>query len=53
MALESVKLEMKGTGGGRWTRRQAAKDASKRLRRANDKKVVKDGEEGVERREKS
>jgi len=35
MALAKVKLEMKGTGGGRWTTRaDAKKSATKRRRRA-------------------
>lgn len=43
MALESVKTEMKGTGGGRWTTRARAKASSKKARRTNDKKAVREG----------
>lgn len=36
MALSNVKIEMKGTGGGRWTTREDAKrSANKRRRRAS------------------
>ena len=52
MALEPVKLEINGTGGARGVRRHIAKYAARRRRRINDKKVVKDGKEGVERGEK-
>ena len=40
MALEKVKTEMKGTGGGRWTRRAIAKNAAKKRRRRADKKAT-------------
>jgi hypothetical protein len=42
MALAKVKLEMKGTGGGRWTTRQDAKRSSKKHRRAQDKLATKE-----------
>jgi len=32
------KIDMLGTGGGRWTTRATAKKASKKLRRARDRK---------------
>jgi hypothetical protein len=41
MAYAKVKIEMKGTGGGRWTTRESAKVASKKRRRAQDKRTVK------------
>lgn len=37
MALKNVKIEMKGTGGGRWVTREEAKRGSKKARRAQDK----------------
>lgn len=40
VALEKVKTEMKGTGGGRWMTRAEAKKASKRARREADKAAV-------------
>jgi hypothetical protein len=40
MALAKVKVEMKGTGGGRWDTRANAKRASKKARRAQDKALV-------------
>lgn len=42
MALEKVKTEMKGTGGGRWTTRANAKKAAKKARRVADKKAIKE-----------
>jgi hypothetical protein len=45
MALEKVKTEMKGTGGGRWTTRYAAKTAAKKARRAEGKKLAREGKE--------
>jgi hypothetical protein len=43
MALEKVKTEMNGTGGGRWCKRAEAKKAAKKARRAADKKAVAEG----------
>lgn len=43
MALEKVKTEMKGTGGGRWCPRADAKKASKKARRAEGKKAAREG----------
>jgi hypothetical protein len=37
MAHKVKKTEMKGTGGGRWTTRAAAKKASSKIRRRYDK----------------
>ena len=42
MALEKVKTEMKGTGGGRWCPREVAKKSSKKARRRNDKLATKE-----------
>lgn len=42
MAHGKIKTEMKGTGGGRWTTRQDAKDTSKKKRRLNDKAAIKE-----------
>ena len=42
MAYQSVKTEMKGTGGGRWCKRAEAKKGSKKLRRRADKKAAKE-----------
>jgi hypothetical protein len=42
MARGKWKTEMKGTGGGRWTHRADAKKVSKKVRRARDKKEVRD-----------
>lgn len=36
--LKKIKVEMKGTGGGRWDLRAVAKARSKRARRQIDKK---------------
>jgi len=35
-----IKTEMKGTGGGRWCRREEAKKGSRKIRRQTDKKAV-------------
>lgn len=40
MALEKVKTEMKGTGGGRWCPRAVAKHAARKARRKNDKREI-------------
>jgi hypothetical protein len=40
MALGKIKVEMKGTGGGRWMLRADAKRVSKKKRRLADKKAV-------------
>jgi hypothetical protein len=42
MALAYIKIEMKGTGGGRWDTRANAKKASKKARRAADKTATKE-----------
>jgi hypothetical protein len=42
MARGKIKTEMKGTGGGRWDFRSVAKKTSNKVRRANDKKAVKE-----------
>jgi len=43
MANAKVKTEMNGTGGGRWGTRAEYKTASKKRRRANDKKECNNG----------
>lgn len=40
MANEKVKVEMKGTGGGRWCTRETAKYSANRRRRRNDQEVI-------------
>lgn len=40
LGINTIKTEMKGTGGGRWCRRAEAKKASKKARRAADKKAA-------------
>jgi len=42
MANEKVKTEMKGTGGGRWCTREVAKTASRKARRNNGKREIRD-----------
>jgi hypothetical protein len=37
---KKIKTEMKGTGGGRWCKKAEAKKASKKARRAADKKAA-------------
>ena len=41
MSRGNIKTEMTGTGGGRWCTRLEAKTISKKLRRQNDKKEIK------------
>jgi hypothetical protein len=40
MALEKVKTNMHGTGGGRWCSRNEAKTASRKARRKEDKREI-------------
>lgn len=40
MALASVKLEMTGTGGGRYCTRAEAKDGARKRRRRLDRKLA-------------
>lgn len=46
MALEQVKIEMKGTTS-RWTRRSDAKYSSKKRRRENNKRIIRDAKRDV------
>ncbi|OGQ79470.1 MAG: hypothetical protein A2289_23840 [Deltaproteobacteria bacterium RIFOXYA12_FULL_58_15] len=46
MALEKIKTEMKGTGGGRWCTREVAKKSSKKIRRHNDKRAAREAANG-------
>jgi hypothetical protein len=46
MAHGKIKTEMSGTGGGRYMPRADAKKASKKVRRRNGKKAVKEGLKG-------
>ncbi len=49
----TIKIEMRGTGGGRWSTRAEAKDKSKKLRRRVDKAEVKLNQTLERRRGKS
>jgi hypothetical protein len=42
LGIKTIKTEMNGTGGGRWQTRESAKKASKKSRRASDKKAARD-----------
>ena len=42
LGINTIKTEMKGTGGGRWDTRANAKKASKKARRHADKKATKE-----------
>lgn len=42
MANEKIKTEMTGTGGGRWCPRAVAKQVSKKLRRRNAKREIRE-----------
>ena len=42
MANGKIKTEMTGTGGGRWTTREDAKRVSKKTRRRNGKREIRE-----------